>query len=192
MDLYEHQGKELFRDHGIPTPRGIVARSGDEARRAAEELGGGAVVKVQVQTGGRGKGGGGGAVPVVVTQVVQKDVPVQIQVVGNVEASDVYRYAPWFAWLTVPFTYLPIWLAGAIWSLMLEPRLARHIVDTLSKHIQKLLADGHPPLVLCAPQIRLAFRRFFETTFADLAVLSYAEVPARVEIQSAAMVGSPD
>ena len=40
-------------------------------------------------------------------------------VVGNVEASDVYRYAPWFAWLTVPFTYLPIWLAGAIWSLIL-------------------------------------------------------------------------
>src|SRR5438874_1499665 len=39
--------------------------------------------------------------------------------VGNVEASDVYRYAPWFAWLTVPFTYLPRWLAGAIWSLIL-------------------------------------------------------------------------
>ena len=40
-------------------------------------------------------------------------------VIGNVEASDVYRYAPWFAWLTVPFTYLPIWLAGAIWSFIL-------------------------------------------------------------------------
>jgi len=39
--------------------------------------------------------------------------------VGNVEASDVYRYAPWFAWLTVPFTYLPMRLAGAIWSLIL-------------------------------------------------------------------------
>jgi hypothetical protein len=39
--------------------------------------------------------------------------------VGNVEASDVYRYAPWFAWLTVPFTYLPIWVAGAIWSVIL-------------------------------------------------------------------------
>ena len=58
MDLYEHQGKDLFREHGIPTPRGIVARSADEARRAAEDLGGGAVVKVQVQMGGRGKGGG--------------------------------------------------------------------------------------------------------------------------------------
>ncbi|MBE0539902.1 MAG: flagellar biosynthesis protein FlhA [Verrucomicrobia bacterium] len=77
-------------------------------------------------------------------------------------------------------------------ALMLEPRLARHIVDTLSKHIQKFLADGQPPLLLCAPQIRLAFRRFFETTFSDLAVLSYAEVPARVEIQSAAMVPCPE
>jgi flagellar biosynthesis protein FlhA len=73
-------------------------------------------------------------------------------------------------------------------SLLLEPRLARHIVDSLSKHMQQLLSAGHPPLVLCAPQIRLAFRRFFESTFSDLSVLSYAELPARVEVQSAAVV----
>ena len=71
---------------------------------------------------------------------------------------------------------------------MLEPKLARHLVDVLSRHVQQLLAAGQPPLVLCAPHIRLAFRRFFEATFADLAVLSYAEVPARVEVQSAGMV----
>jgi succinyl-CoA synthetase beta subunit len=58
MDLYEHQGKDLFRAHGIPTPRGVVATTADEAREAAGRWGGGAVVKVQVQTGGRGKGGG--------------------------------------------------------------------------------------------------------------------------------------
>jgi len=58
MDLYEHQGKELFLAHGIPVPRGIVADTPDRARDAAAELGGGAVVKVQVQVGGRGKGGG--------------------------------------------------------------------------------------------------------------------------------------
>ena len=58
MDLYEHQGKDLFREHGISVPRGIVASSAPEARAAAEELGGAAVVKVQVQVGGRGKGGG--------------------------------------------------------------------------------------------------------------------------------------
>jgi flagellar biosynthesis protein FlhA len=73
-------------------------------------------------------------------------------------------------------------------ALMLEPRLARHIVDVLTKHSQRLLSEGHPPVVLCAPQIRLAFRRFFEATFADLAVVSYAELPARLEVQSAAMV----
>jgi hypothetical protein len=39
--------------------------------------------------------------------------------VSNVEASEVYRYAPWFAWMTVPFTFLPIQVAGAIWSALL-------------------------------------------------------------------------
>ncbi len=39
--------------------------------------------------------------------------------VADVEASDVYRYAPWLAWLTVPFTYLPVQVAGAIWSVFL-------------------------------------------------------------------------
>jgi hypothetical protein len=37
----------------------------------------------------------------------------------NVEASEVYRYTPWFAWLTVPFTFLPIQVAGFIWSVIL-------------------------------------------------------------------------
>jgi succinyl-CoA synthetase beta subunit len=58
VDLYEHQGKELFRAHGIQTPRGIVATTPDEAADATRELGGASVVKVQVQIGGRGKGGG--------------------------------------------------------------------------------------------------------------------------------------
>jgi flagellar biosynthesis protein FlhA len=69
-------------------------------------------------------------------------------------------------------------------SLTMEPKLARHVVDTLSQKLQQLLSSGQPPVVLCAPQIRLAFRRFFETTFSDLTVLAYTEVPARVEIQS--------
>lgn len=73
-------------------------------------------------------------------------------------------------------------------SLMMEPKLARHVVDTLSQRIQQLLTSGQPPIVMCAPQIRLAFRRFFETTFADLTVLSYSEVPSRIEIQNAGII----
>lgn len=58
MDLYEHQGKDLFRRHGITLPDAAVAFSAEDARSAAEGLGGRVAVKVQVQLGGRGKGGG--------------------------------------------------------------------------------------------------------------------------------------
>ena len=58
MDLYEHQGKDLFRAVGIPTPHGIVCDTAEAAADATRELGGRSVVKVQVQVGGRGKGGG--------------------------------------------------------------------------------------------------------------------------------------
>jgi flagellar biosynthesis protein FlhA len=73
-------------------------------------------------------------------------------------------------------------------ALIIEPRMARHVMETLSKLIQQMLSAGHPPVILCAPQLRLAFRRFFENTFSDLAVLSYAEVPARVQVQNAAVI----
>jgi succinyl-CoA synthetase beta subunit len=58
VDLLEHQGKELFRRYGIPVSEGRLATSAQEARRAAEELGGQVVIKAQVLTGGRGKAGG--------------------------------------------------------------------------------------------------------------------------------------
>ena len=58
MDLYEYQGKELFRRAGIPVSEGRLATTPAEARAAAEELGGQVVVKAQVLTGGRGKAGG--------------------------------------------------------------------------------------------------------------------------------------
>jgi len=58
LDLYEHQGKELLREHGLETLQGIVAETPEEARAAAEKLGGPVAVKAQVLTGGRGKAGG--------------------------------------------------------------------------------------------------------------------------------------
>ena len=58
MDLFEHQGKELFAQYGLPVPSGEVAFSVDEAVAAAGRLGLPVVVKAQVHTGGRGKAGG--------------------------------------------------------------------------------------------------------------------------------------
>src|SRR3954452_1595489 len=58
MDLYEHQARALFEEHGIPVPRAEVTDSPQEARAIARRLGGSAVVKAQVKTGGRGRAGG--------------------------------------------------------------------------------------------------------------------------------------
>jgi succinyl-CoA synthetase beta subunit len=58
VDLYEYQGKQLFARYGIPVSEGRLATRPEEARAAAEEIGGPIVVKAQVLTGGRGKAGG--------------------------------------------------------------------------------------------------------------------------------------
>jgi len=54
----EYQAKQLFAKHGVVTTLGVVVQSAEDARAAAEELGGVTVVKAQVQVGGRGKAGG--------------------------------------------------------------------------------------------------------------------------------------
>lgn len=59
MKIHEYQGKDILRKFNVPVPDGKVAFTAQEARKIAEELGGGTVVvKAQIHAGGRGKGGG--------------------------------------------------------------------------------------------------------------------------------------
>jgi len=58
MDLTEYQGKQVFREFGIPVPDGKPASGPAKAQQIAEKLGGTVVVKAQVKVGGRGKAGG--------------------------------------------------------------------------------------------------------------------------------------
>ena len=59
MKIHEYQAKELLRKFGVAVPRGLVARSPEEAYHAAKELATDVVVvKAQIHAGGRGKGGG--------------------------------------------------------------------------------------------------------------------------------------
>src|SRR6476469_2580304 len=58
MKVHEYQAKEILRHYGVPTPRGEVVDSPDDARNVAKQLGGRVVVKAQIHAGGRGKGGG--------------------------------------------------------------------------------------------------------------------------------------
>jgi len=58
VDLFEWQAKELFAKYDVPTTPQVVVTSAEQAKAAAEQLGGPVMVKAQVKTGGRGKAGG--------------------------------------------------------------------------------------------------------------------------------------
>ncbi|MET1253776.1 ADP-forming succinate--CoA ligase subunit beta [Aliikangiella maris] len=59
MNLHEYQGKQLFREYGLPVSNGIAVDSPKAAFEAAGQVGGNKwVVKAQVHAGGRGKAGG--------------------------------------------------------------------------------------------------------------------------------------
>ena len=57
MRFYEYESKALFAKHGLPLGDRAVVNSADEARAAAEKIGGPVVVKSQVLSGGRMKAG---------------------------------------------------------------------------------------------------------------------------------------
>ena len=59
MNLHEFQGKQLFREYGLPVSKGFAVTSASDAVKAAKKIGGTKwVVKAQVHAGGRGKAGG--------------------------------------------------------------------------------------------------------------------------------------
>lgn len=59
MNIHEYQAKQIFAKYGVPTPKGKIAHSVEEAVQNAKELGGPIwVVKAQIHAGGRGLGGG--------------------------------------------------------------------------------------------------------------------------------------
>ncbi len=59
MNIHEYQAKQIFQKYGVPTPRGIIAETAEQAVENAKELGGKIwVVKAQIHAGGRGLGGG--------------------------------------------------------------------------------------------------------------------------------------
>jgi succinyl-CoA synthetase beta subunit len=58
VDLYEYQARDLFEKYEVPVLAGIIADTAEEAKAAAEKIGGVVVVKAQVKVGGRGKAGG--------------------------------------------------------------------------------------------------------------------------------------
>jgi flagellar biosynthesis protein FlhA len=73
-------------------------------------------------------------------------------------------------------------------GLALDPHTTRHLLDELNRRTVDPAQSGQPAVIVVGTEIRLALKRFFESSFPRLAVLSYQELPANTEIENAGIV----
>jgi len=73
--------------------------------------------------------------------------------------------------------------------LALDPTIAQKILNSIKDNIEKLLIEGHQPVVLCSPVVRPYLKRLTERFLPKLAVMSYAEIEPDTEIRSVGEVG---
>ena len=88
MNIHEFQAKQLFADYGIPTVKGVAARSADAFDDAVASIPSGTiVVKAQIHAGGRGKGtftdGYKGGVKLVKSKAEAKEVAARMLGIGS-------------------------------------------------------------------------------------------------------------
>lgn len=66
---------------------------------------------------------------------------------------------------------------------VLEPGLARQVLEKVKASAEKLTQRGKRPLILCSPRARLPFKRFTEHYLPVLVVLSLSEILSNVEVE---------
>ena len=89
------------------------------------------------------------------------------------------------------------WLTGKVQrsatdvGLALDPTTTRHLLDEINRRTGELAAQGQPALIVVSTEIRLALKRFFESSFPRVVVLAFQELPASTEIENAAIITAP-
>jgi flagellar biosynthesis protein FlhA len=73
-------------------------------------------------------------------------------------------------------------------GLALDPALARHLLEEIGRRTTEATQSGLPAVMVVGSEIRLALKRFFESSFPRLAVLSFQELPASTEIENAGII----
>lgn len=72
--------------------------------------------------------------------------------------------------------------------LAVDPELAQGLIDRLSQQYETLSSNGTVPIVLCAPVLRIYFKRLVERFIPQLVVLSYNEIEPGVNVEVIGMV----
>jgi flagellar biosynthesis protein FlhA len=76
-------------------------------------------------------------------------------------------------------------------GLALDPATGRHLLEEINRRTAELVQAGNQPVIVVSAEIRLPVKRFFESSFPRLAVLSYQELPNTTEIENAGIVTLP-
>ncbi len=71
----------------------------------------------------------------------------------------------------------------AVQTLGLSPAILKDLNNILNDHIEKFRMLGYLPIVITSATIRPYFYRLINSTFPDLVVLSYSELPSHIEIE---------
>ena len=77
---------------------------------------------------------------------------------------------------------------GGSRHLVLEPNAVQLLLESVGRHAESLAQAGFRPVILCSAAIRAPLRRLLERAVPNLAVLSFAEIAADVQVQSEAVV----
>lgn len=71
---------------------------------------------------------------------------------------------------------------------VLDPEEAQTLYANLKDNVEELIQKGVQPIILCAPVVRIYFKRLTEKVFSNLTVLSYNELDANLQIQTEGVV----
>ncbi len=68
-------------------------------------------------------------------------------------------------------------------SLGLAPEIIEEIQKSLTTNVEMMMGAGYQPVVLCVATVRPYFYRLIRTSFPNVAVLSFTELPPETEIE---------
>jgi flagellar biosynthesis protein FlhA len=72
----------------------------------------------------------------------------------------------------------------------LSPQIAETVTRGLMEELEKLVTAGHPPVVLCSPQVRAGLKQITSAALPKLAVLSLSEITRDTDVESVGQVGA--
>ena len=76
-------------------------------------------------------------------------------------------------------------------SLTIDPNTAHEVLSYLTRYMSEMNTEGFIPVIVVMHELRLAFKRFFESTLPRLVVISYQEIPANTEIENYGIIPAP-